>query len=183
MELTATYILSQIFFLVNYIVLMITYQVKKRNVIVLLNLCGCLSMMMAYILLEAYAGLAMVFVSIARNIIFMIDEKINGRNDVTTKKDYIIMAGLLIACALCAIPTYESIWSLAAIVATMAYTISATQKNIKVYRWMGIISGLSWVVYNVYIKSIIGIIFEIVLLVAVIVGLVRYYKDEKTKEE
>lgn len=179
MELTATYIFSQIFFLINYILLMTTYQIKNRNLIVFFNLCGCISMMIAYILLEAYAGLAMVFVSIARNIIFMIDEKINGRNDITTKKDFIIMGILILACILCAIPTYESVWSLAAIIATIAYTISATQKNIKVYRWMGIISGLSWIVYNVYIKSIIGIIFEIVLLMAVIIGLIRIYKKGK----
>ncbi|MBQ6860066.1 MAG: YgjV family protein [Clostridia bacterium] len=179
MELTATYIFSQIFFLINYILLMTTYQIENRNLIVFFNLCGCISMMIAYILLEAYAGLAMVFVSIARNIIFMIDEKINGRNDITTKKDFIIMAILILACILCAIPTYESVWSLFAIIATIAYTISATQKNIKVYRWMGIISGLSWIVYNVYIKSIIGIIFEIVLLMAVIIGLIRIYKKGK----
>ncbi len=183
MELTATYIFSQVFFLINYILLMTTYQIKNRKVIVFFNLCGCISMMLAYILLKAYAGLAMVFVSIARNIIFMIDEKINGKNDITTKKDFIIMAVLIIACMLCAIPTYESIWSLAAIIATISYTISATQKNIKVYRWMGIISGLSWIVYNLYIKSIIGVIFEVVLLVAVVVGLVRYYKGEKAKAE
>ncbi len=176
MELTATYIFSQIFFMINYIFLMVTYQLKKRTAIVLFNLGGCLAMMVAYILLDAYAGLAMVFISIARNIIFLIDEKINGKKDVTTKKDYIIMSGLLIACALCAIPTFDGVWSLAAIFATMAYTISSCQKNIKVYRWMGIVSGLSWIVYNVYIKSIIGIIFEIVLLIAVIVGLVRIYK-------
>lgn len=179
MELTATYIFSQIFFMINYIVLMVTYQIKNRKAIVLLNLTGCLSMLVAYILLKAYAGLAMVFISIARNIIFMIDEKINGKNDVTTKKDYIIMFVLLTACVLCAIPTYESIWSLAAIIATMSYTISACQKNIKVYRWMGIISGLSWVIYNIYIQSIVGIVFELVLLIAVIVGLVRIYKKGK----
>lgn len=179
MELTATYIFSQIFFLMNYIFLMITYQIKKRNIIVFLNLLGCLSMMMAYILLDAPAGLAMVFVSIARNIIFVIDEKVNGKNSVTMKKDYIIMAVLLIACALCAIPTFEGVWSLAAIGATMAYTISACQKNIKVYRWMGIISGSLWILYNIYIESIVGIVFELVLLIAVIVGLVRIYKSEK----
>ena len=91
MELTATYIFSQIFFMINYIFLMVTYQLKKRTAIVLFNLGGCLAMMVAYILLDAYAGLAMVFISIARNIIFLMDEKINGKKDVTTKKDYIIM--------------------------------------------------------------------------------------------
>lgn len=182
MEITATYIFSQIFFLVNYIFLMITYQLKNRKLIILFNMCSCLSMVVAYILLKAYAGLAMVFVSIARNIVFMIDEKLNGRNDVTLKKDYIIMLVLLTACALCAIPTFEGVWSLTAIGATMAYTISACQKNIKVYRWMGILSGSLWILYNIYIKSIVGFIFEIVLLISVVIGLVRYYKDEKTKE-
>ena len=36
MELTATYIFSQIFFLINYILLMTTYQIKNRNLIVFL---------------------------------------------------------------------------------------------------------------------------------------------------
>lgn len=179
MELTIQYIFSQVFFLLNYIFLITTYQIKDRRWIVLFNLFGCFSMMAAYLLLEAYAGLAMVFVSIFRNIIFMIDEKINGKKDVTTKKDFIIMSVLLTACIICAIPTYESVWSLAAIFATMSYTISACQKNIKVYRWMGLITGALWIVYNMYIKSIVGVIFEIILLVAVIIGLVRYYKGEK----
>ena len=86
---------------------------------------------------------------------------------------------LLVACVLCAIPTYESVWSLAAIGATMAYTISACQKNIEVYRWMGILSGALWILYNIYIQSVVGIIFEGILLIAVIVGLVRIYKSEK----
>lgn len=179
MELTATYIFSQIFFLMNYIFLMITYQIKNRKLIILFNMCSCLSMVVAYILLKAYAGLAMVFVAITRNIIFAIDEKINGKNEITTKKDFIIMGFLLTACIICAIPTYESLWSLAAIAATMAYTISACQKNIKVYRWMGILSGSLWILYNIYIKSIVGIVFELVLLISVVVGLIRIYKREK----
>ena len=81
MELTVAYIMSQVFVIINKVLIMITYQLKSRKGILLVSLMALLANGVVYVLLSAWSGLSMVFVAIARNIIFMLDEKRNGKSD------------------------------------------------------------------------------------------------------
>lgn len=72
----------------------------------------------------------MVFVAIIRNIIFIIEEKRNCKNDKNGTKDYIILAVLYLISIVFAILTYNGILSMMSVVATMLYTFSVWQKNI-----------------------------------------------------
>ena len=72
MEITIQYIISQIFTIISYIFLALTYQVKNRKTVITFNLLAQVSFIVAYILLGAWSGLAMVFVAIVRNVIFII---------------------------------------------------------------------------------------------------------------
>ena len=87
MELTLTYILSQVFIILNYIFLIITYQLKDRNKILFFNICSLTSAGLSYICLSAYTGIAMVIISILRNILFLFNEKKNGISKNITKND------------------------------------------------------------------------------------------------
>ena len=87
MELTITYVLSQVFVIINAALLMATYQLKTRKSILIVSFMALIANGVAYVLLSAWSGLAMVFVAMIRNIIFMIDEKKNGKSDKITKKD------------------------------------------------------------------------------------------------
>lgn len=80
MELTVPYILSQIFVIINTALLMATYQLKTRKSILIVSFMALIANGVAYVLLSAWSGLAMVFVAMMRNIIFMIDEKKNGKS-------------------------------------------------------------------------------------------------------
>ena len=176
--MTVTYILSQVFIIINYIFLAITYQSKSRRNILIFNFAGLTSTGISYILLSAYSGFAMVIVGIIRNIIFIVDEKKNGKNDKNTKKDYIILAILYAISIISGILTYNGILSMMSVVATMLYTYSVWQRNTKVYKMLGILVGIVWIIYNVYIFSIFGIILEGVLAIFAIVG---YIKEKNNK--
>jgi hypothetical protein len=63
--------------------------------------------------------------------------------------------------------------------ATMLYTYSVWQKKISIYKILGIPVGIIWIIYNIYIVSIFGIILEVVLLISAIIGIVREYKMKK----
>ena len=91
MELTLSYVLSQVFIILNYIFLIITYQLKDRKQILLLNIASLSSAGLSYIFLSAYTGLAMVFVSILRNIILIINEKKNGISKTVTVNEILIL--------------------------------------------------------------------------------------------
>ena len=176
MELTLTYILSQVFIILNYILLVISYQSKNRKHILMINIASLTSACISYIFLNAKTGIAMAIVSIIRNIIFIFN---NEENNKITKKDIRILLFIYSLCIILAILTYETPLSLMSVFATMLYTYSVWQKSTKVYKWLGAPISLIWIIYNIYIKSLFGIILEIILMSAAIIGLIREEKSTK----
>ena len=121
----------------------------------------------------------MVMVAVARNIIFMLDEKKNGKSDKITKKDIMIWTVLCAISMISAMYTYEGFLSLMSVFATMLYTYSVWQKKISIYKILGIPVGIIWIIYNIYIVSIFGIVLEVVLLISAVIGIIREYKTKK----
>lgn len=176
-EMTVTYILSQVSIIINYLFLVITYQSKSRKNILIYNFGALIATGISYICLSAYSGLAMVVVAIIRNVIFIIDEKKNGKSNKNGTKDYIILAILYTISIISAIFTYDGILSMMSVIATMLYTYSVWQKNTKIYKALGIPIGIMWIIYNIYIFSIFGIILEVVLVISSIIGYIRENKN------
>ena len=179
MEITTTYILSQICIIISYILLMVTYQLKSRKPILILNLTGRIMNMASYALLSAWSGLAMVIVAIIRNTIFIIDENKNGKRDEITKKDVGILIMLYIITIILAIFAYEGIFGLIIVFGTMLYTFSVWQRKTSVYKILGVPVCITRITYNIYIKSIFGIILEILLFISTVIGIAREYKADK----
>ena len=67
------------------------------------------------------------------------------------------------------------------IVASIIFTISVWQKNIKVYKILGLISSVLSLVYYIYIASIFAIILEVVLFIFMLVTSIIYFKKERNK--
>lgn len=170
MELTAQYIISQIFTIIMYVLLAITYYAKDRKSVLTLSFLSLIANGLAYALLSAYSGLAMCFLALIRNIIFLVDEKKNGKSENITKKDIIILIILYAIAIGSAVFTYDGPLSLLSVVATMLYTYSVWQKKTNIYKLLGIPIGILWILYNIYVKSIFGIILESILLICSITG-------------
>ena len=79
MEITKVYIFSQIFTIAMYLVLAISYHLKKRRNILILSFLSQIFCGISYILLNAYTGVAMCIVAMIRDAIFMIDENKYGK--------------------------------------------------------------------------------------------------------
>lgn len=182
MQITLTYVLSQIFIIINYIISITAYQVKSRKLILILNFTATIATAISYTLLSAYTGLAMTLVAIIRNIIFLIDNRKHEKQNKVTKRDIIILASLYAISISFAVFTYEGIFSLMSVLATMIYTFSIWQKNTKIYKLLGIPVGLAAIIYNIYIFSIFGIIFESLLASSATLGLLKELKLEKLKK-
>ena len=180
MEITIQYIISQVFTVISYIFLALTYQVKNRRNVITFNLLAQIAFIVAYILLGAWSGLAMVFVAIARNIIFIIDENKNGKRNTMGKIDIVVLIVVYIISTMSGIFTYQGLLSLIPVLATMLYTYAVCQKNIKTYKLLGIPTEILWTFYNFYIKSILGIILQAVMLVSCFIG---YFREAKKNKE
>lgn len=181
MEITTQYIISQIFTVISYILLASTYQVKNRKAVLTLNLLGQLSFIIAYSLLGALSGLAMTVLAIIRNIIFIVDENKNGKREQMNKIDISILIIMCLASIISAIFTYDGFFSLLPALATIIYTYAVCQKDIKTYKLLGIPTEILWTCYNIYIKSIFGILLEVIMLSSCISGYMIETKKIKTK--
>lgn len=160
MEISPIYIFSQICVIMYYILVIATYQIKSRKKILIMNMVGLIIMGISYFCLSAYSGVSMVILGIVRNTMFYIDEVKGKNSEKITKHNVVELTILIVLAAIFSIFTYEGLLSLMSVAATMIYTISIWQKNTKVYRLLGIPIGVAGILYNVYIKSILGIVFE-----------------------
>ena len=124
--ISTIYIISQVFVIIQYTLLSLTYQASSRKKVLIMNFGAITFEAMAYILLHAYTGLAMCFVAFIRNTIFLIDEKKNGKTEIMSKKDIAILLILFSITIISTIFTYDGILSLLAVVATMVQVPAPT---------------------------------------------------------
>lgn len=176
MELTLTYILSQIFAIITYTLFITTYQLKDRKSILICNFIALVSATISYLFLNAYSGVAMQLIAIIRNIVFLTNKDNNSKNNFVTLIIFFILTTIF------TIYTYNGFLSIMPYLGTNIYTYSVWQKNVKTYRWLGIPIEICWLIYNIYIKSLFGIIFESILFTFVIIGIILMYRKKEKNE-
>ena len=71
MELTTAYVLSQIFTIITYVLLAMTYYAKNRKAVLTISFASLITNGLEYVFLSAYSGLAMCIVAFIRNIILV----------------------------------------------------------------------------------------------------------------
>lgn len=183
MEWSVSYIMSQIFTIIYYLLVAKSYYAKDRRNILIITFLSLIANGIAYILLNAWTGLAMCIVAIIRNIVFLADEKKNGKKQNINKKDIAILTVLYLITIISAIFTYEGLLSLLPVWGTMLYTFSVWQKKTNIYKLIGIPIGIIWVVYNIYIMSIFGVILEMVLLICSTTGYLLEVKIKRYEKK
>lgn len=178
MELTVTYILSQIVTIFVYIFLSLTYCVKSRKLILAFSFTSNFLNAIAFILLGAYTSAAMCTISIFRDILFLINEKKHGKSEKITKRDVVLLGIVYGMSIISIILTFKGFATLLYAVGSMLYTYSIWQKNNAIYRFFGIVVTLIVICDSIYIKSIVGVISQCVVLIFSTVGFITYMKEK-----
>ena len=176
------YIISQIFACLTYICMGLTFVTSSRTKILIFNSVALFCNAMHYTLLGAWAGVGVVLIAVFRNLLFLIQQKIKVL-DKYILDDIIILIALMVVSVITGFITYDTIFSLFSIASSIVYTISVWQKNIKVYRILGIITSVLSLIYFIYIKSILAVISEIIIVVFMIVTTIIYFKNITNKRE
>jgi len=165
--MTNTYFISQIFTILGIILLGSSYLCKNKREILILSLLSSICYGSHNFLLGAITGFAMNIVTIILNLWLYINEK--NKKQTSSK---LLFSICLITIILGSI-SYQNIFSLLPIIASLLFTYSIWQNNNKVYRWIGLLTSILWLSYNTYLNSIFGIITEIILLGFKVVGLIK----------
>ena len=179
-----TYILSQVFVVACYMCLAATYLTKNRYVLLSFSMAAIIFNGVSYTLLGAWAGLAVTCIALARNIIFMIQEKFEGDKDYT-KMDWIVLVFLILSACFFAWLTYDTWLSLFITLSSILYTIAVWQHNNTVYRILGLLSSVFSIIYYVFIWSLFGFILKGVFFVFMLISSICYFikiKKQSQKE-
>ena len=169
--LSATYLISQALTIMMFICLGKSYYSTDRKDVILLNVYAQIFQILSTLLLKGFTGTVMSLVMLASDIIIYIKYK---KNEKITKSESNIILIILFAIIIgLSIITYDGVFSLLSVLATIVLLIGIWQEDMKVYRIMGIIGSLLWLFYYIYLKSIFAIILETILIIATIIS---YYK-------
>lgn len=185
--MTTEFILSQVFIILNYCFYAVTFLVKKRNLILTFGFLGLTSTAISNCFLSAWTGVAMAAFSMARQLTFLIQNKLRkDKNNINkiTKVDYITISVLFVLSIVLAYFTYQGPLSLLSVVGALLSTFAVWQKNTMVYKVMSVFASICFVAYYAFIGSTFGYILESILILFEIAGIIKESrKNKSTKNE
>ena len=167
------YLLSQICVIISILLLGSTYFVKSKEKILVLCLIYNVFYGIHYLLLGAVTGTCMNLVSFIRNLWFYRNSK-NGK-----KNNEAVLYTLFIISSVSCIFTYDDVFSLVSLTASLLSTYSIWQDNVKIYKFVAIPVSICFIVYAIYLNSIVAIVTEVFLLITEIVAIVKMYIDSR----
>ncbi len=169
------YIVSQIITFLYYGILGISFLQKDRRKVLILNILVDLLQSIAMYLLNGYTGSAMGLISIFRDTALYIQNE-----KKSSERMHIILLIMVTALTIgLTVITYNGLFSLLSVFASLVSTFAIWQKNVRRYKFLGIVTGVLWLAYNIYILSVVGILLELVIIIFSTIG---YIKDiKKTK--
>ena len=178
------YILSQIFTIFGFGFLAWTYLLKKRPHILVVLIASAVLMSAGHFLLSAWVGVGMGVFGIVR---LVIDYFMNSKRSEADKKrllpiDWAMLFIWSAVYIIVGIITYHGFLSLFSLFASLIFFTSAWQKNVLVYKWLGVVACIFYCVYFAYTENIAGMILEGVLMIFIIIGLVKYINKLKNKQ-
>ena len=137
----------------------VAFQFKKHQNIVLLKLSSELVFSIQYILLGAWTGAVLDFISVIRNFLFYKFVK----KDISTTP-VIIAFGLFVV--ITGFVTFDGFMSLT--------TISYGMKKEKWLRLITLPSCILWIIYNLFVGSYAGALTDLMTLVSLLVAMYKF---------
>lgn len=150
---------------ISLVMTVIAFQTNKRSTLIKLQTASILVYALHFLLLGAFAGMALSLITALRNYSYGFSDKRQ-----TSIWWPIVFAGIF---TLATFLTWEGWTSLLLLVASLTGVYSYWQTNPKIIRWLELTS-LLWIVYNIQVRSLPGVVYEVLILSSVLLGIYRF---------
>lgn len=160
------YLIGQLLGIVAVILGFVSYQRKTQLGIIILQCVTALVFAAHYFLILAPTAVALNFLSAVICVFFAFRNKKQSKS-----KTEVIINSVLIAVA--GVLAWENIYSLFLIAGLVTSTVSLSFSNPQNTRRAMFIKSPLCIVYNIAVESVGGVIFECVVIVSAIIGLVK----------
>ncbi len=154
---------------IGYTALALSYYRKKKIDILFMQIIAYIFFSIHYYLLDAITGtMCNLLGLIAITFIYLVEKK----KDLKRRNNFIL--GIIPILVLIALLTYENMYSILPIFASVLSLISFLTDEENTIRGIGIISAISWLIYAIIYKSYVAIVFEIITVIATLVAFIKY---------
>ena len=164
------FILIQLIGAIAYITIAISYYRKEKKSILFMQIIAYMFFTLHYFLLAGISGVVCNLVGLFALVVIYIFDKYK------LKYKWIASTFFIVALIVVNIITFQNIYSIFPMVASVIVIISFVLDNEDFIRKIGIVSALCWLVYAIVYKSYISIAFEALTLVGVCVALIKHSK-------
>lgn len=154
----------------------INYQVKTREQVLYVHLATTICFAFHYMFIGAYSGMAMNFVGMVRNLVFYYAGK-NGKVSKIWSVSFAVVMGVM------GILAWENWYSVLAVVGLVINSYSMSFSNPNNIRKSILITSPMVFAYDIFVTSIGGAVYEAIVIVSSVIGLIRFSKKGKQKNE
>lgn len=152
---------------------LISFQFKKHGRILLFRTASELIFALQYILLGAWTAAIMDGISVVRNLLYTTLVKKNRSTApvIVAFSIFVVITGLV---------AYDGIISLLPIISKLLTTVSYGMKKEKWLRLITLPSCIFWIIYNVFVGSLAGILADSMTLVSLLIAIYKFDICKKT---
>lgn len=173
-NLNTFYIISQVFALLSIIFDLIAAQRRKKYDLLKMDTLAAFCSSLHYAFLGAWSGLISKVVTTARNGIAAYEAKNKRKNNKWLPVVFITLYIIL------GVITFDSPFSVLPILAPSIYTIVIYNYDASVIRYAIVVTAIIWLIYDIHVLSIVGIVADIIITVNGLIAIYRYRKKQKT---
>ena len=170
MSLTIFYYVVSILAVFLYVT---SVQFKKKKDILILQLLSSIGYFLVYLIKGATSGAAVKIIEQLKDLVFIKYEEKNRKIPVII---LIIFLGLLIGIS---IFFYDGVLSLLPLFINILMFVSTYLKNPKYMRYLMLICGALWAIYNIYAGAYVILIGNAIEMVSGLISIIKYKDIDK----
>lgn len=164
------FVLTQIIGALGYLTISLSYHRKKKRDILITQIISYIFFTVHYSMLMAKTGTICNILGLISLILIYVFDK------YFKKKKKILIIILMPIITVISLITYENLYSLLPIIASVLALISFLNDKTNTIRLIGIITTTCWFIYAIIYKSYIAIVFEVITIFSTIIA---YTKNKK----
>ena len=169
-----TFIISQLIGFVAAALLLLSFQQRTHKRIVVIQACSGFLFAVQYLMLGAYEGMIGNVVGFTRSIAYSFRGNSKAVDHIACPVVFAILAGIG------GIATYTSPASLLPMAAMIITSFVNWSPNTQQLRALNMPTSAMWLIYNVICSSYSGIVTEVLNLLSITVGLIRFRKKDNS---
>ena len=143
-------------------------QFKDKKNILITQVFASMCYLIVYVIKGAWSGVSIEVLEELKDVVFLNIEK------KKKKIPFYILTIFIILLVTVSIIFYDGVLSLLPLVINILLFVSTYYKNPKYIRWIMLISGFLWGIYNIYVGAYIIVIGNVLEMISAIIAINKY---------